>query len=92
LSPATAAVVERRREKRTEATMKRSSKVVLLFMGTAAAGGLSIASALAKEPCHPAPAGFASPGGGENTVRCMTRSGFGGSAPRFAGHGHGHGG
>lgn len=78
--------------------MKRSSKVVLLFMGTAAAGGLSIGSAEARGGCsnNPDPAGFASPGNHQNTMRCMRRAGFGGFSHRFShhfhGHGHGHGG
>jgi hypothetical protein len=74
--------------------MKRSSKVVLLFMGTAAAGSLSIDSALARGGCHnnPDPPGFASPGNAANTARCMTRAGFGGFSHHFHGHGHGHGG
>ena len=73
--------------------MKRSSKVVLLFMGTAAAGGLSIESALARGGCHnsPDPPGFASPGNSANTARCMTRAGFGGFSLHFHGHSHGHG-
>jgi hypothetical protein len=80
--------------------MKRSSKVILLFMGSAAAGGLSIESALARGGCHnsPDPPGFASPGNPANTARCMRRAGFGGFSHGFShhhhghGHGHGHGG
>jgi hypothetical protein len=73
--------------------MKRSSKVVLLFMGTAA-GGLSMASALARGACsnNPDPPGFAMPGSRQSAARCMTRAGFGGFSHHFHGHGHGHGG
>jgi hypothetical protein len=77
--------------------MKRSSKVVLLFMGTAA-GALSAESALARSGCHnsPDPPGFASPGIPDNAPRCTRRSGFGsfshGFSHHFHGHGHGHGG
>jgi hypothetical protein len=64
--------------------MKRSSKVVLLFMGTAAAS-LPTNLALALPPCDPRPGVFMP---GDNDARCMTRGGFGGSAHRFAGHSH----
>jgi hypothetical protein len=69
--------------------MKRSSKVMLLFMGTAAAGNISAAPALALigNPCEPRPGVFMP----DYDTRCMTRGGFGGSAHRFAGHAHGHG-
>jgi hypothetical protein len=78
----------------TEAAMKRSSKVVLLFMGTAAAGGLSMESALARGGCrnNPDPPGFAMPGSRQSAARCLTRAGFGGFSHHFHGHGHGHGG
>jgi hypothetical protein len=67
--------------------MKRSSKVVLLFMGTAAAGSLASTAALpqTRPPCDPRP-GFFMPGGYD--ARCMYRGGFGGSGHRFAGHSH----
>jgi hypothetical protein len=70
--------------------MKRSGKVMLLFMGTAAAGNLSAvpAAALATYPCDPRP-GFYTPDFiAGNAARCMNRTGFGGSAHRFAGHAH----
>jgi hypothetical protein len=70
--------------------MKRSSKVILLFMGTAAAGSVSVGTALASGPCDPARPGFALPGFDEYRSRCMIRSGFGGSSHRFAAHSHGH--
>ena len=65
--------------------MKRSSKVVLLFMGTAAAS-LPTNLALALAPCDSSPA-FYMPGEG-NGARCMYRGGFGGFGHRFAGHSH----
>jgi hypothetical protein len=76
-----------------EVAMKRSSKVMLLFMGTAAAGNLSAAPALAllNNACDPRP-GFYTPDFGDDAAtRCMTRGGFGGVGHSFAGHGHAHG-
>jgi hypothetical protein len=70
--------------------MKRSSKVMLLFMGTAAAGNLSTppALALSTNPCEPR-AGVFKPD--DTRARCMNRGGFGGFGHTFAGHGHAHG-
>ena len=65
--------------------MKRSSKVILLFMGSAATGSVSMATAPAIAACAPYPPGFYDE---LNTARCMTRAGFGGSSHRFAGHSH----
>jgi hypothetical protein len=74
--------------------MKRSSRVILLFMGTATASGVSMGMALAKGACdHPVRPGFAMPGSSvANAARCMKRAGFGGSPHRFAQHFHSGGG
>jgi hypothetical protein len=73
--------------------MKRSSKVILLFMGTAAASGVAMGAALASSACDPVRPGFAMPGGaGENRTPCMTRGGFGHSSHHFAAHAHSGGG
>jgi hypothetical protein len=72
--------------------MKRSSKVILLFMGTAAAGSVSMATAPANAACDPARPGFAMPGSDPYSARCMTRGGFGHSSHHFAGHSHSGGG
>jgi hypothetical protein len=76
-----------------ESAMKRSSKVILLFMGTAAAGGVTMGAALASSACDPVRPGFAMPGGaGDNQARCMTRGGFGHSSHHFTAHAHSHSG
>jgi hypothetical protein len=73
--------------------MKRSSKVMLLFMGSAAAGSVSMAIAPANAACPKPRPGFAMRGYDElKTARCMTRAGFGGSSHHFAGHFHSRGG
>lgn len=73
--------------------MKRSSRVVLLFMGTATAGGMSMGLVLADKACGPARPGLARPGDfGESGAPCMTRGGFGGSSHRFTQHFHSGGG
>ena len=67
--------------------MKRSSKVVLLFRGTAAAGSVSMGVEAANAAaCKPARPGFAMPGYDEYGRRCMTRGGFGGTPHRFEWH------
>jgi hypothetical protein len=71
--------------------MKRSSKVMLLFMGTAAAGS-ALAAAPANAACEPARTGFVLPGVDPYATRCDVRGGFGGSVHHFGGHGHGHSG
>jgi hypothetical protein len=66
--------------------MKRSHKVVLMFMGTAAAGSLATMTvAQAFVPCDPLPGVFMP---GDNGARCMYRGGFGGFGHRYAGHSH----
>jgi hypothetical protein len=72
--------------------MKRSSKVILLFMGTAAASGVTMGAALASGACDLVRPGFATPGGGDNRARCMTRGGFGHSSHHFTAHAHSHSG
>jgi hypothetical protein len=77
----------------TEPAMKRSSKVILLFMGSAAAGSISMATTPANAACARPRPGFVIRGYNElHTARCMTRAGFGGSSHHFAGHFHSRGG
>jgi hypothetical protein len=71
--------------------MKRSSKVMLVLMGTAAAGS-ALAAVPANAACDPVRPGFAMPGFDPYATRCETRGGFGGSGRHFGGHAHGHGG
>jgi hypothetical protein len=70
--------------------MKRSSRVILLFMGTATASGVSMGMALAKGACDPIRPGLAMPG--RTVANCMKRGGFGGSPHRFAQHFYSSGG
>jgi hypothetical protein len=68
--------------------MKRSRRVVLTMMGTAAAGAVSMGF-VPRSGCGPGLS--AVPGiDGERYCRA-TYGGFGGAPHRFHGHGHGHG-
>jgi len=68
--------------------MKRSRRVVLTMMGSAAVGVASMGLAQAKT-CRPGTEAL--PGaGGRLHCRAIYR-GFGGTLHHFHGHGHGHG-
>jgi hypothetical protein len=64
--------------------MKRSRRVILTLMGTAAASSLAAKLALAR-PCEPGPSGFLFPGPTPNTTACNRRGGFGSSPQGFGG-------
>jgi hypothetical protein len=67
--------------------MKRSRRVVLTMMGTAAAGAVSMGFA-PRSGCGP---GLTAVPGIDGRRYCRaTYGGFGGSPHRFHGHGHGH--
>lgn len=69
--------------------MKRSRRVVLTLMGSAAAGAVSM-GLVPRTGCGPGSAAVAGPDG---RPYCRpTYGGFGGAPHRFHGHGHGHGG
>ena len=68
--------------------MKRSRRVVLTLMGSAALG--AVARPLAARPTDCGPGLTAVPGA-NGTVYCRaTAGGFGGTFQHFHGHGHGH--
>jgi hypothetical protein len=72
--------------------MKRSRRVVLTLMGTAAIGAVSMGFAR-RRPCGPG--NEAVPGSGGRPYCRAIQGGFGGTVHRFHGHGHGghgHGG
>jgi hypothetical protein len=73
--------------------MKRSRRVVLTMMGTAAVGGVSMGF-VPRGGCVPGrvPAVVPGPDGRPVTVCRATYGGFGGGSFRFHGHGHAHGG
>jgi hypothetical protein len=69
--------------------MKRSRRVVLTLMGSAAVGAVSM-GVVPQTACGPD--GESSPGS-NNTIHCRaTHGGFGGTLRRMHGHGHAHGG
>jgi hypothetical protein len=73
--------------------MKRSRRVVLTLMGSAAAGAVSMG--FVRRPYDCGPGMTAIPGtGGQPYCRSATYGGFGGTLHRFHGHGGpgGHGG
>jgi hypothetical protein len=69
--------------------MKRSRRVVLTLMGTAAVGAVSMGF-VRRSDCGPEPRPDANGRWPEN---CRVQyGGFGGAPHRFAAHGHAHGG
>jgi hypothetical protein len=70
--------------------MKRSRRVVLTMMGTAAVGAVSMGFVSRPGDCGP----YGRPGpDGRWPDNCRVRyGGFGGGGFRVHGHGHGHGG
>jgi hypothetical protein len=73
--------------------MKRSRRVVLTMMGTAAIGAVSTGF-VRRAPCGPGTVAVAIPGPDRGSVEtCRVRyGGFGGAPHRLHGHGHFHGG
>jgi hypothetical protein len=68
--------------------MKRSRRVVLTMMGTAAVGAVSMGM-VRRSDCGP---GLTPVPGPDGTLYCRAiYGGFGGVPHRFHGHGHGHG-
>jgi hypothetical protein len=71
--------------------MKRSRRVVLTMMGTAAVGTVSM-GLVPRNDCGPGLTAVPGPGG-QPYCRGTTYGGFGAGLGRFHGHGgHGHGG
>jgi hypothetical protein len=71
--------------------MKRSRRVVLTMMGTAAVGTVSM-GLVPRSDCGPGLTAVPGPGG-QPYCRGTTYGGFGAGLGRFHGHGgHGHGG
>jgi hypothetical protein len=72
--------------------MKRSRRVVLTMMGTAAVGAVSMGF-VRRSDCGPGRVSIATRGAdGRLTEYCRaTYGGFGGGPHRLHGHGHGHG-
>jgi hypothetical protein len=64
--------------------MKRSRRVVLTMMGSAAVGAVSMG--LTPRNCGPGLEGVSGPDG---RLYCRARSGFGFTSHRIHGHGHG---
>jgi hypothetical protein len=71
------------------ATMKRSRRVVLTLMGSAAVGTVSM-GLVPRVDCGPG--NTAVPGPDGKPYCRPAYGGFGGAPHRFHGHGHGHGG
>lgn len=71
--------------------MKRSRRVVLTMMGTAAAGAVSMGF-IPRDGCGPGrvPVVVPGPNGRPVEICRATYGGFGGGGFRFHGHGHGH--
>jgi hypothetical protein len=69
--------------------MKRSRRVVLTLMGSAAAGAVSM-GLVPRTGCGPGNTAVAGPDG--RPYGRATYGGFGGAPHRFHGHGRGHGG
>jgi hypothetical protein len=74
-------------------TMKRSRRVVLTMMGTAAVGAVSMGF-IPRYGCGPGrvPVETIGPDGRPIAFCRVTYGGFGGGPGRFYGHGHMHGG
>jgi hypothetical protein len=72
--------------------MKRSRRVILTMMGTAAVGAVSMG--FVRRDCGPGRVAVVvrAPDGRPVEVCRPTYGGFGGGGFRFGGHGHGHGG
>jgi hypothetical protein len=68
--------------------MKRSRRVVLTMMGTAAVGAVS-AGFVRRPYCGP---GLTAVPGPNGRLYCRPWGGFGGGPHRLFGHGHAHGG
>jgi hypothetical protein len=68
--------------------MKRSRRVILTMMGTAAVGAVSMGF-VPREGCGPGGTPVRGPDG--RPYCGATYGGFGGVPHRFHGHGHGHG-
>jgi hypothetical protein len=68
--------------------MKRSRRVVLTLMGSAAVGAVSMGF-VPRRDCGP---GLEAVPGVDGRPYCRTRSGFGFTSHRIHGHGHHHGG
>ncbi len=73
--------------------MKRSRRVILTMMGTAAVGAVSMGF-VPRTGCGPGrvPRLVPGPDGRPVEVCSATYGGFGGGSFRFHGHGHAHGG
>jgi hypothetical protein len=73
--------------------MKRSRRVILTMMGTAAVGAVSMGF-VPRVDCGPGrfPYRTRGPDGRLMEICPATYGGFGGGLHRFHGHGHGHGG
>jgi hypothetical protein len=71
--------------------MKRSRRVILTMMGSAAAGAVSMGF-VRQNDCGPGrvPVVMRGPDGRPIEVCRATYGGFGGGPHRFHGHGHGH--
>jgi hypothetical protein len=74
-------------------TMKRSRRVLLTMMGTAAVGAVSMGF-VRRSDCGPGriPEFVREPDGRVREYCRATYGGFGGAPHRFHGHGHAHGG
>jgi hypothetical protein len=74
------------------ATMKRSRRVVLTMMGSAAAGAVSMGF-VRRSGCGPGtyPVTMVAPDGRLIGTCRVSYGGFGGAPDRFYGHGHGQG-
>jgi hypothetical protein len=73
--------------------MKRSRRVVLTMMGSAAVGAVSMGF-VRRSDCGPGTVAIVAPGpNGRRGEYCrVSYGGFGGAPLRFHGHGHAHGG
>jgi hypothetical protein len=69
--------------------MKRSRRVVLTMMGTAAAGAVSMGFV---QPNHCGPGFALEPGPNDKPFCRAIHGGFGGTLHHVHGHGHGHAG
>jgi hypothetical protein len=76
------------RQQRRRRTMKRSRRVVLTLMGSAAVGAVSM-GLVPRRDCGPG--NMAVPGPDGQPYCRPAYGGFGGAPHRFHGHGHDHG-
>jgi hypothetical protein len=74
--------------RRQDRSMKRSRRVVLTLMGSAAVGAVSM-GLTPRRDCGP---GMEAVPGLDGRPYCRARSGFGYTSHRIHGRGHGHGG